>query len=285
MRFLHLKILKITVLTVGFASIAFFILPLPGTIPVLMYHRVGTEQQASEEGNVVTREDLDRQMAFLKRFGYRVITLDHYHSIITQKRRAAGREIVITFDDGDMTFLTDAVPVLEKYGFPVSMFIISDKIQTGADGSMRTSGILELQKKYSWLDFESHSKTHAHFKEISREQLKEEIADSKTALEKILGKPVLYFTYPYGEFDAAAHELAEKAGYRIAFTTGHKRLDGIPEGLFSKTRVKIDRHSGNLLVFWYYLSGIHQTLKGMREQIKNLARPAAVTPGRAGVNG
>lgn len=267
------------------AVILFYSMPFPGTIPVLMYHRIGTEADAKAEGNAITGEALERQMAFLKRFGYRVLTMDHYYEILSGKRKAAGRELLITFDDGDSSFETKAIPILEKYRFPVTMFIISDKIQTGQDGSMRLETILGFQKKYPWLNFQSHSKTHPHFKEISTEQLKEEISVSRTELEKLLGKPVFYFSYPYGEFTPGSPKLVEQAGYRAGFTTGHKRLNGTRENLFSTTRVKIDRHSGNLLIFWYYISGIHQSIKGTREKIRNFGRPPAVTPERAGVHG
>lgn len=250
------------------ALILFVTLPLPGTIPVLMYHMVGTEQDASELENFISTKSLDRQMHFLKRFGYHVITLDHYDAIQTGQIKPRGREVLITFDDGDFTFGKYAVPVLEKYQFPVAMFLISDFIKTGDYGSMSIETILSLQKKYPWINFQSHTKTHPHLKEISEEQIKIELEDSKKDLEQLLGKSADYFAYPFGELDERSLKAVENAGYKMAFTTSYKRLGGIPETRYSRTRLKMQEHSGNPFIFWGYISGIYQNIKKWREKIK-----------------
>lgn len=248
--------------------ILFVTLPLPGTIPVLMYHMIGTEQDASELENFVSAKSLDRQMNFLKRFGYHVISLDRYYEILTGRVKPRGREIVITFDDGDFSFGKSAVPVMEKYQFPVAMFLISDFIKTGDYGSMNIETILSLQKKNSWVNFQSHSKTHPHLKEMSADQIKIEMEDSKKDLESFLGKPVDYLAFPFGELDERSLKAARLAGYKMGFTTSYKRLGGIPETLHSRTRLKMQEHSGNPLIFWGYVSGIYQNFKKWREKIK-----------------
>ncbi len=251
--------------------ILFVTLPLPGTIPVLMYHMVGTEQDALELGNFTSTKSLDRQMNFLKRFGYHVITLDRYDAIQTGQIKPRGREILLTFDDGDFSFGKSAIPVLEKYQFPVAMFLISDFIQTGNYGSMDLETVLSLQKKYPWVNFQSHAKTHPHLKEIRAEQIKVEMEDSKKDLERLLGKPVDYFAYPFGELDQRSLKAVQDAGYKMAFTTSYRRLGGIPETLYSRTRLKMEEHSGNPFIFWGYVSGIYQNFKKWREEIKSAA--------------
>ncbi len=251
----------------------FFTLPLPGTIPVLMYHFVGEPQKSpGSEGNFVSEKTLEKQMAFLKRFRYRVISLNDYYAILRGEKRSQGREIVITFDDGNYTFADKAVPILKKYRFPVAMFLVSDLIKTGEIGSMKLETVKKVQTENPWVNFQPHTKTHAHLLETTDAQLKEELEVSKRELQEMLGVPMVDLTYPYGEFNQRVLEAAQSAGYRMAFTTGYKRLKGIPEGLFSRTRISMNDEADSPIIFWYYVSGLHQAIKGTREKIRNSFR-------------
>jgi peptidoglycan/xylan/chitin deacetylase (PgdA/CDA1 family) len=63
---------------------------------------------------------------------------------------------------------------------------------------------------------------------LSREEILEELAASKAALEERLGRPVNLFAYPFGaleHFDGITERLVEDSGYKAAFTT----LRGINE--------------------------------------------------------
>ncbi len=249
----------------SFFFILFFLLfasfPLPGVIPVLMYHYVGSVKDAGQAGNYISRESFEWQLAFLKKFGYRVISLEDYEAILTGKRKPRGRELVITFDDGDISFETEAVPILERYNFPVTMFLISDRIKLGWPGSMTKESIEALRQKYPWLELEGHTKTHAHLSEISDTQLEDELVTSKKDLENLLNKPIRYLAYPFGQFDERCLKVVQKAGYHLAFTTSHKKLGRFQEGPLSMTRIKINRVSDPPIVFWYHISGLHQIIK------------------------
>lgn len=267
MSFFRTVVLTFSVFVLG--VIAFCTLPPPNTIPVLMYHFIGDPKSIpSSEGNFVSAETLDMQMKFLQKFRYRVISLNDYYATLRGARESQGREVVITFDDGDFTFAEKAVPILAKYKFPVAMFVVSDLIKKGEGGSMNLETIKKLQNDHYWLSFQSHTKTHAHLLEISDEQLKEEMETSKRELMEMLGKPVRDISYPYGEMDERVMEAAKKAGYRMAFTTGFKRLKGADETLFSMTRIKMSRIADSYPGFWYTLSGLHQWIKGASAKIK-----------------
>lgn len=266
--FFRLSAVLCSLLALGI--IIFSTLPPPGTIPVLMYHFVGDPAANPEsEGNFVSPEALERQMAFLKKFRYRVLTLDAYYATLKGARKSEGREVVITFDDGDHSFSEKAVPILAKYQFPVTVFLISDLIKTGENGSMTLDTVLQLKKNYSWLNFQGHTKTHAHLKEITDAQLKEEMETSKQDLFKMLGTPIRDLAYPYGEFDLRTLAAVKQAGYRMAFTTTHKKLNHNKEGFLSLTRIKMSRTADREIGFWYLLSGTYQWIKGTREKMKN----------------
>ena len=253
------------------AILLLFSLPLPGTIPVLMYHFLGGPAEAALEGNFVNRESFAKQMAFLKQFHYRVLTMDEYYAIKSGHRKPQGREVLITFDDGQRSFKTDAIPILERYSLPAVIFLFSDAVKSGGVGqyadSLSLKEITELQQN-PLLSFQGHTKSHPHLKEITEEQLEEELVVSKNELEAILGKPVNYLAYPFGELNEPIMKAVQKAGYKLAFGTSFKRLEAVPEGPYSLTRVKISESSDTLIVFWYNITGFHQLIKGFRQKIK-----------------
>lgn len=253
------------------AVVLFFTLPLPGTIPVLMYHFIGTHEDAARESNFVSRESFEKQMRFLKRFGYRVLSMEEYASIKAGRRKPQGREILITFDDGHRSFKNDALPVLKRYELPAVMFLISDSVQTGGtkgyEHSLGIADVKELQK-ISSISFQGHTKTHPHLKELPEDQFVLELEISKQVLEAFLGKPVNYFAYPFGETDRRIMTAVEKAGYKLAFTTSFKKLEAIPEGPYALTRNKVSVSSDNPIVFWHHISGLHHFVKSARQKIK-----------------
>lgn len=250
------------------AAVCFMTMPWPGTIPVLMYHFVGKKEDALKWGNFVSIETFEKQMAFLSKFGYRLITLDEYYEIISGKKKSLGREIVITFDDGDWSFEKNAAPFLMRHDFPATQFLISEKIKANSTESIPLAFIKQLQKE-SRIHFHSHTASHPSLPLLSPAKLKSELVNSKQDLEQMLRTPVSYLTYPFGDFDLNVMEATRKAGYKLAFTTGHKKLKGVPEGPFSITRVMISEDSANPLVFWYHVSGLSKMIKGTREKLRN----------------
>lgn len=261
----------VLILLLSLGILLFSSLPFPGTVPVLMYHYIGTPAEAAKEGNFVTRQSFERQLAFLKKFNYHVLTMEEYGQIKSGKMKSQGREVLITFDDGHYSFQKDAVPLLQKYEFPAVMFLISDSVKQGRskgyEDSLNLDEILKLAK-IPGIDFQGHTKTHWHLREMTPAELHVELVESKKDLEAMLGTPVDYLAYPFGEFNEAVMKATEEAGYQLAFATSFKKLEGIPEGPYSLTRSKISRSSDNPLVFWSHVSGLHMLVKSLRQKIK-----------------
>lgn len=247
----------------GLLVAAFMIFPLPGHVPVLMYHFIGPAEVAGKNKNVVTRETFEKQMAFLKWAGYRVISLHDMEEIISGKRKARGREIAITFDDGHISFEQEAFPILEKYRFPVTLFVVSDQVERPSADRMGTDTLNRLLQN-SWIDVESHTVTHRVLSDATDEEIKTELVESKKILERVLNRPIDYLAYPTGNIDGRAIKQAGKAGYHLAFITSFKKLKNLPEGPFAMPREKISRTSDNLLQFWVKVSGIYSAFKRQR---------------------
>ena len=72
--------------------------------------------------------------------------------------------IMIGFDDGRKGQITYAKPILDKYGFKASFFIVCDYANSGHIGNMNWQDIAALEK--DGMDIESHSMTHTPYLNI-----------------------------------------------------------------------------------------------------------------------
>lgn len=181
-------------------------------LPVLYYHSV-----MLEEGNEVRMPPLqfEAQMSYLREEGYETITLDQLYKAFYEGGVLPAKPVVITFDDGYLDNYTNAFPILKRYGFTASVFMVSGYI--GGEGFMSWPQLKELSAN-GW-EIEGHTVNHPYLTQMDRTIIFNELRDSKETLEKGLGKPVKYFAYPYGDLNTDITKAVKDTGYLMAFTT------------------------------------------------------------------
>jgi peptidoglycan/xylan/chitin deacetylase (PgdA/CDA1 family) len=181
-------------------------------VPILTYHDFGYGK-----GILVTPENFERQMHYLKTKGFNVISFGELAEGIKHGRKFAHNTVVITMDDGYKDNFTYAYPALKKNGFPAMIFLITNNIGTEAT-YLDWDQVREMSAHN--ISFGGHTKNHVYLPLIEKKEvLWEEIAGSKKAIEEHIGKPVDYFCYPLGGFTGEAEMLVKKAGYKGACTT------------------------------------------------------------------
>jgi glycosyltransferase involved in cell wall biosynthesis len=189
-------------------------------VPILMYHAFGEPDERASQFVLPIRQ-FARQMAWLKRLNYEVIRLEEYLQYRRQHQLPPPRSVILTIDDGYAELGTHVYPILRRHGFPATVFLVSDKI--GGRNDWTEDKTLFGRPLLSWAEikeiddqtirFGAHTKTHPILTDISVEQARAEIADSKDDLECALQTPVTTFAYPYGKFDNTIQALVEEAGY------------------------------------------------------------------------
>ncbi|MGC2668837.1 MAG: polysaccharide deacetylase family protein [Candidatus Nitrosopolaris sp.] len=107
---------------------------------------------------------------------------------------AKNKVVVLSFDDNRIGDFTYAKPILDKYGFKATFFVICGK--TTDSGAMNWQDIAAMQK--DGMDIESHTMTHAHLNRLNQSQLNFEIGGSKQCLASH-GYNATIFAYPYNE--------------------------------------------------------------------------------------
>ena len=185
--------------------------------PILMYHHVGALLADADDirrGLTVSAEDFETQMKFLKDNSYDVLTLAEMYGAVA-KDSPLQKSVVLTFDDGYTDNFDVARPILQKYGFKGTFFIISGKI--GESEYMNEAQIRELAKAGN--EIGSHSVSHPDLANLSDAKVKTEVEKSKADLEALAGQKIISFCYPAGKFATSVEKILEMAGYKIAVTT------------------------------------------------------------------
>lgn len=183
---------------------------------------------------VVREADFRRQMNWLKnqaRYGV---------SVGQALASSSGDHIVLTFDDGCETDLLTAAPLLRELGFSATFYITVSFLDTR--GFLSRSQLRRL----SDLGFEigSHSMTHPHLNDLNAQQLRDEIRDSKAALEQITGRSIEHFSCPGGRWNKDVVEAVRRAGYR-SLATSRPAVNPRDSNPFSLGRVVVMRDTSD----------------------------------------
>ena len=174
-------------------------------VPILAYHQVS----AADEIYSVTAAQFEEQMNYLHENGYTSIHLQQLNDSFEGKFILPDKPIVITFDDGYEDNLLAALPIMEKYDMQSTIFIATSLV--GTPDYLSWQQIADIQARNT--EIGSHTMTHVGLASVSAEQQRFEIRGSKAALEQHLGKPIIFFAYPYGQFTPITQQLLREAGY------------------------------------------------------------------------
>lgn len=206
----------------------------PTTLPpesprlsILMYHQVGRfDKPRSHRSGYCDVGRFRTQLAYLRYFGYSVVSLSQAYRGLFGGEPLPPRPVVLSFDDGYRNFHEYALPVLVRHRFPAVVFMITNLIGKRADwlatdgreaAPMMDAGMLRDIEREG-IEIGSHTCNHVKLSEVEPETVRAEVSDSKAALEDLLGHAVPHFCYPYGKYDATARDAVRDAGYDSALT-------------------------------------------------------------------
>lgn len=192
-----------------------------------MYHNIAIPpHEGSLRSLYVTPRMFRFQMRYLKVAGFKVVTLNEILNFIDGEI-ADDKLIALTFDDGYQDFYENAYPVLREYGYPSTVFLVSDLIGKENLWDYPERGIRKrlldwdriIETKNHSVVFGSHSKTHPFLSELSDAEIAHEVKGSKDAIEERLNMPVEFFCYPSGDYDERVVNAVKQAGFLGAVTT------------------------------------------------------------------
>ena len=199
-------------------------IPRADKIPVLLYHHLVREDELTaaqmQNDSVLSVEQFSEQMKYLYDNKYYTASLYDLELYINGKMLLPERTVVITFDDGYRSNTRYAYPILKKYDFRATMFLITSLI--GAkENVIEHANWDDLKKCGDVFNYHSHSNNlhklqrngQSAFLNSTSAVITEDLLISKALIS------TSYLAYPYGQFNRAAKRAMTDAGYRMGFTT------------------------------------------------------------------
>ena len=187
---------------------------------VLNYHKIDNMNISLS----VLPKDFEAQMKYLKENNFHTITPDELYSALSGSTELPENPVLITFDDGYEDNYVYAYPILQKYGFKGTIFVITSFLDKNMKNYVTWEQAEEMEASGT-ISIQSHTVTHSSMTELSDEQLRHELADSKQAIESHLNKPIHFIAYPTGTYNLHIAQLVKEAGYDGAFTIKYGNVD------------------------------------------------------------
>jgi peptidoglycan/xylan/chitin deacetylase (PgdA/CDA1 family) len=214
-------------------------------LPILAYHRVADSGPLGLACYRVSPASFEQQLRYLRDTGHYSIGLEDWRAAMGEHRPLPGRAVLITFDDGYLDFLTTAWPLLKRYGFSATVFLVADQVgrsnswDGGYGEDLPLLGWYDVRRlRDQGVEFGSHSATHPRLSGLAPADIVREAADSRAILSQELGTPITAFAYPYGDEDPVVRYLIGACGYLFGLTCRMARA-GLWNPLLGLPRIEI----------------------------------------------
>ena len=191
-------------------------------VPVLTYHAIDEERSVTSVSPARFRD----HMMWLRDHGWRSLTLDQLLAGL-EAGEWPDRSVVLTFDDGFVSVLDKARPVLTAAGLSAIVFAAAAHLggtgaSVGAPAALKSRRLLNkqgLRDAYgAGFEIGSHAMTHVPLTSLPLHAAMKEITRSREALEDAIGAPVRSFAYPFGDQSAPLIDRVRSV-YDAGFST------------------------------------------------------------------
>ena len=194
----------------------------------------------------ISPEKFERQLQWLARWR-RVVPLEE-----TLRAGLRRRLVAITFDDGFRDNLTVALPLLEKFQLPMTLFVTAGFLDRD---TYLSEGDLREISRHPLITIGAHGLWHHHFNRLTQGEARMELTESRRLLTGITGKTVDLLAWPYGECNPGLERLSAECGYRASWSVWKGT-----NSVHSRWRVPLGRRD-NLTRFVVKSSGFYAFTK------------------------
>ncbi|HEY0430730.1 MAG TPA: polysaccharide deacetylase family protein [Pyrinomonadaceae bacterium] len=218
---------------------------------ILVYHTISAPAEPMLADADISPARFERQLQWLARWRH-VVSLDE--TISSSPRR---RLVALTFDDGFQDNLTVALPLLEKFQLPMTLFVTAGFL--GREGYLSEAELREISR-HPLVTIGAHGLWHRHFNRLTATDARFELTESRRLLSGITGKPVDLLAWPYGECNEELEQLSAESGYRASWSVWKGS-----NSAHSRWRVPLGRRD-NLARFVIKSSGFYALTKAKRHR-------------------
>lgn len=191
-------------------------------IPILMYHDIS----AQNNNDLISIQEFENQISFINKIGFKSFNLRDLDSL-------NNKNIIITFDDGYESTFKFALPILKKYNFKATCFIVSKKINEFNDwdanqSDYRKSKLMSQNQILEWnkegYEIGSHSQNHYDLCKLNLNDKEIAITEPINFFNRHYNINIQTFCYPYGSYDQESKTIVKKH-YKFAVTTKRSRYN------------------------------------------------------------
>ena len=235
----------------------------PVEVPILMYHSVCRNDKVDSE-YYLTPAKFESDLKYLKDNGYTAVFISELADYAEGKGSLPEKPVALTFDDGYYNWLTDVLPLLEKYDMKAAFNVVGAYAEKEETAEVRSPA-------YSYLTWEeiaaladsgraeigSHTwdmhtlgprrgcrkmtgESAAHYEQV----LTGDLSRFNQTISERCGVTPVTFAYPYGEISKESVPVLQSLGFRAALTCDERvnKLVRDPAVLFSLGRINRASH-------------------------------------------
>ncbi len=130
------------------------------------------------------------------------------------KNNKSQRKVLLTIDDGFLSFYKSAWPVLKQKKIPFILFVSTREV--GAFNYMTWDQIREISKE-KFVEIGNHSHTHEYLVDENSDLIRKDIEKSISIFKKELGTNSDFFSYPFGEYSVEFKNIIKSLNFKYAF--------------------------------------------------------------------
>lgn len=229
---------------------------------IFIYHRFGESRYPSTN---ISLPIFAEQLALLKAEGATVITFGALLRHLQAGTPLPESCVVLTVDDAFTSFRDGGMPLLRRYGYPVTLFVNSDSI--GTPGYLTWSELRALAAE--GVEIGNQSASHDYLVDRRRgetpsqwrERVRRDLVRAQDALSRELGVAPEIFAYPFGEYDPEMVAIVRELGF---------------VGAVIQNSGVVARNSDRYLLPRFPMGGPYATLAGFREKLALRPLPVSV---------
>ena len=206
-------------------------------LPIIMYHHILKDE--SRHGDfIISPDDLETDLKYIKKEGYTTIGTEELINFKTRGTPLPEKPIMLTFDDGHLSYLEYVVPLLEKYGMKAIVSVVgsyTNDFTKNPDKSVSYAYLswddIKTLSQSSHTEIANHTydmhkigqrKGCAKIKGESSEHYRKIFSEDLNKMQKLIydytGKRTDCFTYPFGCYCSDAEEEIKKSGCALSLT-------------------------------------------------------------------
>ena len=175
----------------------------------LMYHRFEENKYPSTN---IRMDDFKKHIKIIEDNNIKFINPKNFEDELINNKLQ--KKILLTIDDGFLSFYENAWPILKSKKIPFILFVSTREV--GAFNYMTWEQIREISKE-DFVEIGNHSHTHEYLVDENNKIIKEDIEKSIKIFKKELSQNSIFFSYPFGEYSIDFKNIIKNFDFKYAF--------------------------------------------------------------------